>query len=64
MPDVSRPREPEHLKCEVCTREIPASVALSNEGPDYILHFCGIECMEHWKMTRDDSNTPKVKPPP
>lgn len=48
MPDVSRPQEPEHLRCEVCTREIPASVALSSEGPDYILHFCGIECQDYW----------------
>jgi hypothetical protein len=58
MPDVSRPREPQHLTCEVCAREIPASVGLTAEGPDYILHFCGFECMDHWK-TRPENDGKK-----
>ena len=60
MPDVPRPREPQHLTCENCTREIPVSVALSAEGPDYILHFCGIECMDHWKTRQEEANKEKT----
>lgn len=35
--------------CELCLAEIPASVGTSYEGPDYVHHFCGLECMDKWK---------------
>jgi hypothetical protein len=54
MSDVPlRPREPEHLLCDTCMKEIPYTVALTNEGPDYILHFCGLECLGKWEQRRD-----------
>jgi len=43
--------EAQLLACEVCMSEIPASVAHSLEGPDYVHHFCGLECYARW--TRD-----------
>ncbi len=50
-----RPAEPDHLiNCEVCKREIPASVAHSREGPEYILHFCGAECLYEWEGGSDE----------
>ncbi len=38
------------LSCEICLSEIPASVAHSLEGPDYVHHFCGLECYERWQQ--------------
>lgn len=43
------PANPELLACEICLAEIPASVAQSLEGPDYIHHFCGLECYTKWQ---------------
>jgi hypothetical protein len=41
----------EVLSCEVCLVEIPSSVAQSVEGPDYVHHFCGLDCLEVWRKT-------------
>ncbi len=38
--------ECEVLSCEVCLAEIPASVAASTEGNEYIQHYCGLDCLE------------------
>lgn len=53
--------EPEMLSCEVCLSEIPASVAQSLEGPDYVHHFCGLECYDRWAKTGD--TTPRQSRP-
>ena len=37
------------VACAACLIEIPADVALSFEGPDYVQHFCGLDCLEIWK---------------
>lgn len=37
------------LVCELCRKEIPHSSALTFEGGDYALHFCGLDCLETWK---------------
>lgn len=47
-PDRPVPTEPEQLSCTICLRDIPPSVAQTLEGPDYVHHFCGIECLELW----------------
>lgn len=39
----------EIVSCELCLTEIPASVAQSYEGPDYVHHFCGLECLGKWQ---------------
>jgi len=36
------------VSCASCLVEIPGDVALSFEGPDYVQHFCGLECMSVW----------------
>ena len=43
------PVEPELIACEICFREIPDTTVLSEEGEDYVLHFCGLECYAAWK---------------
>jgi hypothetical protein len=37
------------VACVACLTEIPSDVALSFEGPDYVHHFCGLDCLEVWK---------------
>ena len=36
------------LQCEVCLKEIPKSLAKSEEGKDYVYHFCGSDCHDKW----------------
>jgi len=38
------------LICNLCKAEIPPSAALTFEGADYTVHFCGLGCMETWKL--------------
>lgn len=49
-----KPEEPEHISCDVCMTEIPPSVAETAEGDDYVMHFCGVECMEAWRKHQKD----------
>jgi hypothetical protein len=44
--------------CAVCMVEIPASVALSDEGADYIQHFCGLDCLDSWKREKGSESPP------
>jgi hypothetical protein len=46
------PSEPEHLSCAVCLSDIPPSVDHTLEGPDYVQHFCGIDCLDIWRQKR------------
>ena len=41
------------IECNHCHTEIPATVALSFEGADYIYHFCGPQCLEAWREAAD-----------
>ena len=38
----------EVISCEICLAEIPADMAHSSEGPDYVHHFCGLDCLGKW----------------
>lgn len=49
MSNTLRPEEPEQLACEVCLGQIPTDTAVSAEGDDYVLHFCGIACYRQWR---------------
>lgn len=44
------PAEPELIDCEICLKEIPEAAAMTEEGKDYVLHFCGLECYAAWKQ--------------
>ncbi len=45
-PEMKVPGTP--IQCNHCHTEIPATVALSFEGADYIYHFCGPQCIDAW----------------
>lgn len=36
------------LACRVCLSEIPASVADTAEGREYVHYFCGADCYLIW----------------
>ena len=44
--------EPDKPTCEECRKMIPPSVALSEEGNDYVRYFCGADCYEAWRRRR------------
>ena len=39
------------VACAACLTEIPADVAMTHEGPDYVQHFCGLDCLARWQRT-------------
>ena len=43
----------EIVSCDLCMTEIPASVAESFEGTDYVHHFCGLECLGKWQAKQN-----------
>lgn len=49
MNDKLVPAEPDLIDCKLCFKEIPESVAMTEEGEDYVMHFCGLECYSAWK---------------
>lgn len=45
--------ELERVACDVCLKEVPKSEAMSPEATEYVMHFCGLDCYEKWKSTKD-----------
>lgn len=37
------------LSCEQCLDEIPPSLADNPEAPDYVAHYCGLNCLDEWQ---------------
>jgi len=52
MPEKMTPKEPEHVPCDICMKEVPIDEANSFEAVDYVIHFCGLECLEKWKQQK------------
>jgi hypothetical protein len=42
-------RAKETVVCKTCGKEIPKSAAITPEGVNYAMHFCGPECLGRWK---------------
>ena len=55
MNDKPETTAPKMIDCDVCHKEIPQSVAMTEEGEDYVLHFCGLECYTAWKSKNEKS---------
>jgi hypothetical protein len=55
MSDKMTPKEPEHVSCDICMKEIPIDEANSFEAQDYVVHFCGLECFEKWKKKKQST---------
>lgn len=39
----------EITSCTQCMKDVPLSATLSEEGADYLHHFCGLDCLEAWR---------------
>ena len=52
MSEKMTPKEPEHVSCDICMKEIPIDEANSFEAQDYVVHFCGLECYEKWRSKK------------
>ena len=59
----------EVTSCQMCMKEVPISATLSEEGADYLHHFCGLDCLEVWRRqaqqefpeSNPSSLTPHIK---
>jgi hypothetical protein len=45
--DINAPHE--MVPCEVCLKEVPVALAHTFDAPDYVLYFCGLECLGKWE---------------
>ena len=52
MSNKMTPKEPEHVSCDICMKEVPIDEANSFEAVDYVVHFCGLECYEKWRSKK------------
>lgn len=43
------------IACEICLKEIPHDLAYSQEGTEYVQHFCGIDCYAKWQAEQKES---------
>lgn len=50
------------VACEVCLKEIPRSVAHSNEGSEYVYYFCGDACYARWQEKDAPAAAPGKEP--
>jgi Domain of unknown function (DUF3330) len=47
------------VSCAVCLKEVPADSIKVTDAQDYVLHFCGLDCLEIWqKQAVSDSGQP------
>ena len=43
------PEQEAPLTCSICMHEMPHDLAHTHEGPDYVHHFCGLDCYRKWQ---------------
>ena len=43
------------LTCDYCLKEMPSSDAIREEAQDYVVHFCGLECLAEWRKRHTHS---------
>jgi hypothetical protein len=55
MSEKMTPKEPDHVSCDLCMKEVPIDEANSFEAVDYVIHFCGLECFEKWKKKKQSA---------
>lgn len=42
----------EKISCHVCAKIIPKAAAVHAEGEEYVIHFCDLDCLDHWKKEK------------
>jgi len=49
MTDKMPPKEPEHVSCDICMKEVPIDEASSFAAVNYVINCCGLDCFSKWK---------------
>ncbi len=44
------------INCHECGKSIPLDTALTVEGGEYVLYFCGLECYQHFQNQAEQKN--------
>lgn len=52
MADLEKPTPPPTVSCKICRKELPRSIARTEEGRDYVYYFCGADCYQKWIAER------------
>ncbi len=55
MSDKITSKEPEHVSCDICIKEVPIDEAIRFEAEGYVVHFCDLECFEKWKKKKQSA---------
>ena len=45
------------VSCKVCLKEVPKSLAHTEEAEDYVLYFCGLDCIDKWEHQKNSDKT-------
>ncbi|HRH81258.1 MAG TPA: DUF3330 domain-containing protein [Thiobacillaceae bacterium] len=48
----------EIVTCKQCLDEIPPSLRDNPEAPEYVAHFCGLECYAEWIAQQAEKEPP------
>lgn len=51
----------EKISCHVCKKIIPKAAAVHAEGEEYVIHFCDLGCLDHWKTEKKRSKKKEKK---
>lgn len=43
------------VSCAVCLKEVPADAIKVTDAQDYVLHFCGLKCLDAWRRQSTSS---------
>jgi len=50
------------VSCDVCLKEIPKSLAHTEEAEDYVRYYCGLDCFDKWEHQNNANNTQRDDP--
>lgn len=51
------------VSCAVCLAEVPADAVSVMDAQDYVLHFCGLDCLEAWQKQAAPPSRESGSPP-
>ncbi len=52
MSQTDQDAEKDEVRCNYCGEWLPGDEAISPEGDEYVLYFCGLECHAQWEAER------------
>lgn len=49
------------LSCAVCLKEVPSDAVTQMDAQDYVLHFCGLDCLARWRSQSGLARSDQLK---